>query len=68
MLLEVEESFTSEKRKVDDLTKELLLVEDTHARLKRDNDKLQESLTSLQAMNTALEVKVSTLLVSSSNT
>jgi hypothetical protein len=30
MLLEVEESFTSEKRKVDDLTKELLLVEDTH--------------------------------------
>jgi hypothetical protein len=68
MLLEVEESFASEKRKVDDLTKELLLVEDTHASLKRDNDKLQESLTSLQVMNTALEVKVSTLLVSSSNT
>jgi hypothetical protein len=39
MLLEVEESFTSEKRKVDDLTKELLLVEDTYANLKRDNDK-----------------------------
>jgi hypothetical protein len=53
---------------VDDLTKELLLVEDTHANLKRDNDKLQESLTSLQAINTALEVKVNTLLESSSNT
>jgi hypothetical protein len=63
MLLEVEESFASEKRKVDDLTKELFLVEDTHASLKRDNDKLQESLTSLQVMNTALEVKVSALLV-----
>jgi chromosome segregation ATPase len=68
MLLKVEELFTSEKRKVDDLTKELLLVEDTHANLKRDNDKLQESLTSLQAINTALEVKVNTLLESSSNT
>jgi chromosome segregation ATPase len=68
MLLEVEESFTSEKRKVDNLTKELLLVEDTHANLKRDNEKLQESLTSLQAINTALEVKINTLLESSSNT
>jgi hypothetical protein len=68
MLFEVKESFTSEKRKVDDLTKELLLVEDTHANLKRDNDKLQESLTNLQAINTALEVKVNTLLESSSNT
>jgi chromosome segregation ATPase len=68
MLLEVEESFTSKKRKVDDLTKELLLVEDTHANLKRDNDKLQESLASLQAINTALEVKVNTLLESFSNT
>jgi hypothetical protein len=37
ILLEVEESFTSEKRKVNDLTKELSLVEDTHANLKRDN-------------------------------
>jgi hypothetical protein len=53
---------------VDDLTKELLLVEDTHANLKRDNDKLQESLTNLQAINTALKVKVNTLLESSSNT
>jgi DNA repair exonuclease SbcCD ATPase subunit len=41
ILLEVEESFTSEKRKVNDLTKELSLVEDTHANLKRDNEKLQ---------------------------
>jgi chromosome segregation ATPase len=68
ILLEVEESFTSEKRKVNDLTKELLLVEDTHANLKRDNEKHQESLTSLQAINTALEVKVNTLLESSFNT
>jgi hypothetical protein len=66
ILLEVEESFTSEKRKVNDLTKKLSLVEDTHANLKRDNEKLQESLTSLQAIHTALEVKVNTLLESSS--
>jgi chromosome segregation ATPase len=66
ILLEVEESFTSEKRKVNDLTKQLSLVEDTHANLKRDNEKLQESLTSLQAIHTALEVKVNTLLESSS--
>jgi hypothetical protein len=53
---------------VNDLTKELSLVEDTHANLKRDNKKLQESLTSLQAIHTALEVKVNTLLETSSNT
>jgi hypothetical protein len=67
IFLEVEESFTSEKRKVNDLIKELSLVEDTHANLKRDNEKLQESLTSLQAIHTALEFKVNTLLESSSN-
>jgi chromosome segregation ATPase len=68
ILLEVEESLTSEKRKVNDLTKELSLVEDTHANLKRDNEKVQESLTSLQAVHTALEVKINTLLESSSST
>jgi chromosome segregation ATPase len=68
ILLELEESFTSEKRKVNILTKKLILVEDTHANLKRDNEKLQESLTSLQAIHTALEVNVNTLLESSSNT
>jgi hypothetical protein len=52
---------------VNDLTKELSLVEDTHSNLKRDNKKLQESLTSLQAIHTALKVKVNTLLESSSN-
>jgi chromosome segregation ATPase len=67
ILLEVEELFTSKKRKLNDLTKELSLVEDTHANMKRDNKKLQESLTSLQAIHTALEVKVNTLLESSSN-
>jgi chromosome segregation ATPase len=66
ILLEVEESFTSEKRKVNDLTKELSLVEDTHANLKRDNEKLQEILANLQAIHTALEVKINTLLESSS--
>jgi hypothetical protein len=65
ILLEVEESFTSEKRKVIDLTKKLSLVEDTHANLKRDNAKLQESLTSSQAIHTVLEVKVNSLLESS---
>jgi chromosome segregation ATPase len=65
ILLEVEESFTSEKRKVNDLTKKLSLLEDTHANLKRDNEKLKESLTSSQAIHTALEVKVNTLLESS---
>jgi chromosome segregation ATPase len=68
ILLEVEESLTSEKRKMNDLTKELSLIEDTHANLKRDNEKLQESLTALQAVHTALKVKVNTLLESSSNT
>jgi chromosome segregation ATPase len=68
ILLEVEESFTSEKMKVNELTKELSLVEDTHANLKRDNEKLQESLTSLQAIHMALEVKVNILLESSSKT
>jgi hypothetical protein len=51
---------------VNELTKELSLVEDTHANLKRDNEKLQESLTSLQAIHTALEVKVNIILESSS--
>jgi chromosome segregation ATPase len=67
ILLEVEESFTIEKRKVNDLTKELSLVEETHANLKRDNEKFQESLTSLHAIHTTIEVKVNTLLESSSN-
>jgi hypothetical protein len=66
ILFVVEESLTSEKRKVNDLTKKLSLVENTHANLKSDNDKLQESLTSLQVIHTALEVKVNTLLESSS--
>jgi chromosome segregation ATPase len=67
ILLEVEESFTSEKRKVNNLTKELSLVEDTHANLKKHNEKLQESLTSLQAIHTAFEVKVNIVLESCSN-
>jgi septal ring factor EnvC (AmiA/AmiB activator) len=40
ILLEVEESLTSENRKVNDLTKELSFVEGTHANLKRDNKEL----------------------------
>jgi chromosome segregation ATPase len=64
----VEESFTSEKRKMNDLNKKLSLVEDTHANLTRDNEKLQESLTSLQVIHMTFEVKVNTLLQSSSKT
>jgi hypothetical protein len=51
---------------VNDLTEKLSLVENTHANLKSDNEKLQESLTSFQAIHTELEVKVNTLLESSS--
>jgi hypothetical protein len=47
ILLEVEELVTSEKGKVNDLTKKFFLVKDTNANLKIDNKKLQESLTSL---------------------
>ena len=42
-LLELKESLSSEKEKVDDLTR-------------KDNEKLQEIMTSLQANHTALEV------------
>ena len=41
ILLEVKESLTSGKDKVDDLTKEFSLVEDTKANLKSENVKLQ---------------------------
>jgi hypothetical protein len=43
---------------VNDLTKELSLVEDTHANLKRDDEKLQESLTSLQTITRHLKLKL----------
>jgi chromosome segregation ATPase len=56
ILLEVEEALTSERGKVDELTKKLSLVKDTHANLRSDNEKLQESLTSLQVIHTAVEV------------
>jgi predicted ribosome quality control (RQC) complex YloA/Tae2 family protein len=46
ILLEVEEALTSERGKVDELTKNLSLVKDTHTNLRSDNEKLQESLTS----------------------
>ena len=61
MLLEVKESLTSEKEKVDDLTKNFSLIEDTNANLENKNEKLQESLTSLQANHMALEIQFNTL-------
>jgi chromosome segregation ATPase len=66
IFLEVEESLTSERRKVNDLIKKLSLIKDTNANLKNDNEKLQESLTSLESIHTVLEVKVNTLLENSS--
>jgi hypothetical protein len=51
-----------------DLTKKFSLVKGTNANLKSDNEKLQESLTSLQTIHTALEVQFNTLLESSSKT
>jgi chromosome segregation ATPase len=62
ILLEVEEALTSERGKVDELTKKLSLVKDTHANLRSDNEKLQESLTSLQAIHATLEIQFNTLV------
>ena len=62
IVLEVRELFTSEKEKVNDLTKKYSLVEDTNANLKSESVKLQESFTSLQAIHKALEVEHNTTL------
>jgi DNA repair exonuclease SbcCD ATPase subunit len=66
ILLEVEESLTSEKGKVNDLTKKFSLVKSTNSNLESDNEKFQESLTSLQTIHTALEIQFNPLLESSS--
>ena len=66
-LLELKESLSSEK-KVDDLTRKFSFVNDTNTFLRKDNEKLQESITSLQANHTALEVQINTLLESASKT
>ena len=55
-LLELKESLSSEKEKVDDLTRKFSFVNDTNTFLRKDNEKLQESMTSLQANHTTLEV------------
>jgi hypothetical protein len=49
---------------VNDLTKKLSLIKDTNANLKSGNEKLQKNIISLEAIHTALEVKVNTLLES----
>ena len=67
-LLELKESLSSEKEKVDDLTRKLSFVNDTNTFLRKDNEKLQESMTSLQANHTALEVQFNTLWESTSMT
>ncbi|KAG2583827.1 hypothetical protein PVAP13_6KG246706 [Panicum virgatum] len=67
-LLELKESLSSEKEKVDDLTRKLSFVNDTNTFLRKDNEKLQESMTSLQANHTALEVQFNTLWESTSKT
>jgi chromosome segregation ATPase len=66
ILLEVEEALTSERGKMDELTKKLSLVKDTHANLRSDNEKFQENLTSFQAIHTALEIQFNTLVESTS--
>ena len=67
-LLELKESLSSEKEKVDNLTRKFSFVNDTNNFLRKDNEKLQESITSLQANQTALEVQINTLLESASKT
>ncbi|KAG2642404.1 hypothetical protein PVAP13_2KG274344 [Panicum virgatum] len=67
-LLELKESLSSEKEKVDDLTRKFSFVNDTNTFLRKDNEKLQESMTSLQANHTALEVQFNTLWESTSKT
>ncbi|KAG2634214.1 hypothetical protein PVAP13_2NG155006 [Panicum virgatum] len=66
ILLEIRELLTSEKEKVNDLTKKYSLIEDTNANLRSENAKLQESFTSLQAIHKALEVEHNTTLESNS--
>jgi len=67
-LLELKESLSCEKEKVDDFTRKFSFVNDTNNFLRKDNEKLQESITSLQANQTALEVQINTLLESASKT
>ncbi|KAG2594639.1 hypothetical protein PVAP13_5KG003724 [Panicum virgatum] len=67
-LLELKESLSSEKEKVDNLTRKFSFVNDTNTFLRKDNEKLQESMTSLQANHTALEVQFNTLWESTSKT
>ena len=59
---------TSEKEKVNDLTKKYTLVEDTNANLRSENAKLHESFTSLQAIHKELEVEHNTTLEGFSKT
>ena len=47
---------------------EFFFGNDTNTFLRKDNEKLQESITSLQANQTALEVQINTLLESASKT
>ena len=61
ILLEVRELLTSEREKVDDLTKKYSLVEDTNANLRSENIKLQESFTSLQAIHKHLRLSTTLL-------
>ncbi|KAG2582913.1 hypothetical protein PVAP13_6KG157806 [Panicum virgatum] len=67
-LLELKELLSSEKEKVDDLTRKFSFLNDNNTFLRKDNEKLQESITSLQANHTALQVQFSTLWESASKT
>ena len=50
------------------LNRKFSFVNDTNTFLRKDNEKLQESMTSLQANHTALEVQFNTLWESTSKT
>jgi chromosome segregation ATPase len=67
-LLEMKELLSSEKEMVDDLTRKFSFVNNTNTLLRKDNEKLQESIKGLQANHTALEVQFNTLWESSSKT
>ncbi|KAG2611580.1 hypothetical protein PVAP13_4KG116605 [Panicum virgatum] len=55
-------------KKVDDLTRKFSFVNNTNTFLRKDNEKLQESMTRLQANHTALEVQFNTIWESTSKT
>ncbi|RLM65345.1 uncharacterized protein C2845_PM16G05550 [Panicum miliaceum] len=61
-ILELEKSLAKEKEKVETLTRDLCLVNESNVNLRSVNESLQEIFSCLHAKHTALEVKHATLL------